>query len=107
MLAQVHEESQNSDSFWKSGYNRKVSGGAKSATDLGGLSGRQGQEKQKKSFTTLFSICSLCCLGCGQEVSSLDPGAGLLETPAVLPRGGSSHRLPESETLSVEKGLFV
>ncbi|KAL9847951.1 cilia- and flagella-associated protein 65 [Geothlypis trichas] len=25
MLAQVHEESQNSDSFWKSGYNRKVS----------------------------------------------------------------------------------
>lgn len=104
MLAQVHDEPQNSDSFRKSGYDRKVSGGAKSATDLGGLSGRQGEEKQKNpTFITLFSIC---CLGCGQEVSSLDPGAGLLETPGVLPRGGSSHPLPESETLSVEKGLF-
>lgn len=49
MLAQMHDESQNSDSFRKSGYDRKVSGGAKSATDGGGLSGRQGEERNKQT----------------------------------------------------------
>lgn len=60
MLAQVPDEPENSDSSGKSVYDSKVSGGAKSAADLGGLSGRQGEERNKKSsFVTRFSICCL------------------------------------------------
>lgn len=47
MLAQVHDKPQNSDSFRKSDHDRKVSGGAKGATDAGRLSGRQGEETNK------------------------------------------------------------
>lgn len=54
MLAQVHDEPQNSDSFQKSGYDRKVSGGAKSATDVGELSGRKGREtKNRLAFASV------------------------------------------------------
>ncbi|XP_037999088.1 cilia- and flagella-associated protein 65 isoform X2 [Motacilla alba alba] len=46
MLAQVHDEPQNSDSFRKSGYDRKMSGGAKSATEVSA----RGKKKKKVIF---------------------------------------------------------
>lgn len=47
MIAQAHGESPDSDSFRKSDCDGKVSGGANSAIDVGGLSGRERRETKK------------------------------------------------------------
>lgn len=58
MLAQVHGEPQNPDSFRKlcCGCVRKVSGGAKGAVVMGGFTGRAGREGKKK-IKKPFSLC--------------------------------------------------
>lgn len=101
MLAQARGQPQNSDSFRKSGYDRKVSGRAKSATDVGWIVWKAGRGEKIKTFGLCVCRSSHPLLSAVWAVARKcplwTPRAGLLEIPGVLPWGGSSHSLPESK----------
>lgn len=110
MLAQARGQPQNSDSFRKSGYDRKVSGGAKSATDVGWIVWKAGRGEKKKRL----AFASVVLRTPYYLLFGLWPGSvpsGLLEQGfwrlLAFCRGVAPLILCQSQkTLSVEKRLF-